>query len=215
MEPKHSWWQQIKRPVLVIGIIVAFLLGIALIVGIIGGYLFHWGWTGITTKTLWDWLQLLGILAIPVVVGFGAVWFTVRHNHDREIARMQYEADREIAADNQSEAALQAYIDSISELLLKEHLGELTPEGKPKPEYEEVRTIARVRTLTVLPRLNAKRKKFVLMFLYDSHLIFKDNTIIGLHAANLRGANLHRNYFPEANLREAQLDGADLSRVLQ
>ncbi len=27
-------------------------------------------------KTLWDLLQLLGVLAIPVIVGFGAAWFT-------------------------------------------------------------------------------------------------------------------------------------------
>jgi hypothetical protein len=48
---------------------------------------------GITTakelqpaKTLWDWLNLLGVLAIPVVVGLGAVWYTAQQGKvsDRE-----------------------------------------------------------------------------------------------------------------------------------
>src|SRR5207248_10068193 len=46
-------------------------------------------------KGLWDWLQLLGLIAIPVVVGIGAAWFTARQNHDREIAALQRNADRE------------------------------------------------------------------------------------------------------------------------
>src|SRR5207244_3060680 len=62
-------------------------------------------------KTLWDWLQLLSVLAVPVVVGFGAVWFTTRQNHDLEVA-----------TDNQRETHLQAYISSMSELMLHENL---------------------------------------------------------------------------------------------
>jgi len=27
-------------------------------------------------RTLWDWLELLAALAIPIVVGFGVAWFT-------------------------------------------------------------------------------------------------------------------------------------------
>ena len=51
---KRSWWHTIRKLLVVIVIIVACAVGIALIVGIIGGYLYHWVWTGITTKTLWD-----------------------------------------------------------------------------------------------------------------------------------------------------------------
>lgn len=63
MVAKRSWQQTVLKLPLAIGIIVACVLGIALIVGIIGGYLDRWGWTGITTKTLWGWLNLLSILA--------------------------------------------------------------------------------------------------------------------------------------------------------
>jgi len=55
---------------------------------ITGTYKFKWGWTGFhehigpnvqqypPTKTLWYWLQLFGVLAIPVVVGLGKLCFT-------------------------------------------------------------------------------------------------------------------------------------------
>ena len=60
--------------------------------------------------------------------------------------------------DNQRETALQTYIDKMSELLLEKHLRTSQPE-------EEVRKIARVRTLTVLRGLDANRKGSVLQFL--------------------------------------------------
>jgi Pentapeptide repeats (8 copies) len=109
------------------------------------------------------------------------------------------------------EAALQAYIDKMSELLLKEHLGcELTSKGKLTPEEEEARKIARVRTLTVLPRLDANRKRSVLQFLYESHLIDKDKRIIDLHGADLSVAYLFAANLSGADLSEAELNGANL-----
>ena len=89
-------------------------------------------------KTLWDWLNLLGVLAIPAVVGLGAASYT---------AQQGKVSDRE-HTDNQRETALQAYIDKMSELLLHEKL-------RDSAEEDEVGKIARVRTLTILPRLNA------------------------------------------------------------
>ena len=59
--------------------------------------------------------------------------------------------------DNQRETALQEYIDKMSELLLQKNLRE-------SAEEDEVRKIARVRTLTILPRLDARRKGSVLHF---------------------------------------------------
>jgi hypothetical protein len=70
----RSWWQHIKQhPFIVAGIIVVSGLLVALIVVEVRA-----NGTGFAGKTLWDWLQLLAALAIPLVVGFGAVWFTIR-----------------------------------------------------------------------------------------------------------------------------------------
>src|SRR6266566_1389790 len=150
----RSWWQRIKQhPVRSAVSIGAGLLGIALLVAFIGGYFFNWDWTGFSSyipptkdsnfqrgKTLWDWLNLLGVLAIPAVVGLGAAWYTTQQGKV---------SDRE-NTDNQHETALQAYIDKMSELLLEKRLRESPPEA-------EVRTVARVRTITILSQLDARR----------------------------------------------------------
>jgi uncharacterized protein YjbI with pentapeptide repeats len=85
-------------------------------------------------------------------------------------------------------------------------------------EEDEVRKIARVRTLTVLPRLDADRKMSVLQFLYESGLINKDKLIIDLSGANLfqadlLQANLSNANLSAANLSPANLDGANLSEA--
>jgi len=95
MVVRRSWWQKIKQhwlSILVIAIILVVTIDL-----IIVGYRVNWtGFNGNSKsgKTLWDWLNLLGVLAIPIVVGFGVTWFTVRHNHDIEIAREQHENDQ-------------------------------------------------------------------------------------------------------------------------
>jgi len=196
MEARYrSWWQQIKQHRVAFG--VGAIVFVVVIVIIIIGY--QLDWTGFKGKTVWDWLQLLGVLAIPVVVGFGAAWFT---------AQQGKVSDRE-NTDNQRETALQRYIDKISELLLHEKL-------RDSGEEDEVRNVARVRTLTVLLRLDANRKRIVLQFLYESGLIKKDESIIDLRTAHLRAADLDRvtprgAYLSGANLGGADLSGADLN----
>ena len=206
----RSWWQRIKQhPVRSAVSIGAGLLGIALLVALIGGYFFTWDWTGLSSytppvkdsnfqrgKTLWDWLNLLGVLAIPAVVGLGAAWYT---------AQQGKVSDRE-NTDNQRETALQTYIDKMSELLLHEKL-------RDSAEEDEVRNVARVRTLTVLLRLDANRKSNVLQFLYESGLINKDESIIDLRTVRLRASDLDRVIPRGAYLSGADLSGADLRRA--
>lgn len=191
------------RSLLVISIIIVLAVFIMLA---IAGYWFQWSWTGLPehigpktpqsqqyqpAKTAWDWLQLLGTLAIPVVVGFGVAWFTTK----------QTKVSNAENKDNQRDAALQAYIDKMSELLLEKNLRGSSP-------GDEVRNIARARTLTVLRQLDSERKAYVLKFLYESHLIDKGGQIVDLHEADLSGA-----YLVYANLSGADLGGAYLSEA--
>ena len=224
--------QKIKQhPFIASGILVVIVAVIAFIVAV---WKFGWDWTGFTAgaskitisstsngtttatelqpaRTLWDWLGLLATLAIPVVVGLGAAWFTAQQGKVSDAEN----------TDNQRETALQAYIDKMSELLLHEKL-------RDSAEEDEVRNIARVRTLTVLRGLDAIRKASVLQFLYESSLIAKSKHIIDLNGADLRGAELVGAFlnetdlsgadFREADLREADLKGtilykANLSRA--
>ena len=130
-----SWWQKIKQHRVAIGVTAIVL--VVVIALIIAGYWFDWtgfnGYNQVTiahtisgtnagtvTKTeeyqpgkgLWDWLNLLGVLAIPAVVGLGAAWYTAQ----------QGEVSERENKDNQREAALQDYIDKMSELLLAQNL---------------------------------------------------------------------------------------------
>jgi uncharacterized protein YjbI with pentapeptide repeats len=166
---------------------------VALVAFIFAAYRFGWSGTGFLNKTLWDWLQLL---FVPAVLTLGALWFIAGQNHHREIAR-------DITLDNQQEAELQHYLDKMSELLLVHDL-------RNASEYAEVGKIARVRTLTILRRLDAERKGSVLRFLHESELIDKDKLIIDLSEAHLGGAHLIDAHLSEAHLREADLRGADL-----
>jgi uncharacterized protein YjbI with pentapeptide repeats len=200
----HSWWQKAKKPLEIFCIIVVCLLMVALLVVIILAYVFNVNVPGLRGKTLWDWLQLLIIPAVLVVGGYVFNYTTTRAEQRNTQVRDQ--AEQAIASDNQREAALQAYIDSISELLLHEKLRE-------SGEDDEVRTIARVRTLTVLPRLDKVRKRSVLQFLHESGLIHKATKVIDLREADLSGADLRGANLREADLREADLGGAYLSRA--
>src|SRR3989442_684979 len=74
---------------------------------------------GFAGKTLWDWLQLLGILAIPAVVALASILFSMQQSQMSEaISQKQHQTDLQIAQDQQQEMALQTYLDRMSELLL-------------------------------------------------------------------------------------------------
>jgi uncharacterized protein YjbI with pentapeptide repeats len=252
-EQHQKWWQQLKQHRVAIG--VGAIVLVVVIALIIIGYWFDWtgfnGYNkvliahtvsgtnaGTVTKTeeyqpgkgLWDWLQLLGILAIPVVVGLGTVLFTTqqanesdknrekRHKTDIQIADAnrvrQQQTDLQIAADNQHEAALQTYLDKMSELLLKEHLGdERIVSGA---EYKHVQKIARTRTLIILHLLDSERKGSILQFLYEAGLISgdKDKVVIQLQGADLNGAKLTRIFLNGVNLSRVDLNEAILYRAL-
>ncbi len=180
MEIYRPPWQ--KHPLIIV-VSIFVLVGIAVI---IAGYRFNWGFS---TKTLWDWLQLL---IIPIVLAIGGYLF----NHSTS------KSEQAVALANQHEVALQTYIDKMSELLLENKLRDSKPE-------DEVRKIARSRTLTVLHSLDQIRKRSVLQFLYESDLINKDmgGCIVSLDGANLKGINLSSITLCGADLSGANLDG--------
>jgi hypothetical protein len=207
----RSWWQQIKQyRVIILSVATILIVAIGLI---IVGYRFEWtGFNGNNKsgKTLWDWLQLL---IIPLALAVIAILFN----------RSERKNEQKIASDNQQETALQAYLDRLSELLMKEGLRTSQPE-------DEVRTVARVRTLTVLRQLDEDRKAYVIQFLYESDLVCAgvDKCIIDLTGADLffadffrpngtdlsgvcmSGAELNFADFTLANLEQADLSEAEL-----
>jgi serine phosphatase RsbU (regulator of sigma subunit) len=129
-----------------------------------------WGWTGFGEKKLWDWLQLLSALAIPVVLTVAGFWFAVQQQ-EREAKRAALE--RELEDQRTQDAALQIYFDQMTQLMLERNL-------RNSEEGSEVRTLARARTLTVLRRLDSDRKRSLLLFLYEAKLINKEEPVVNL-----------------------------------
>jgi hypothetical protein len=155
---------------------------------------------GFTGKKPWDFIQLL---LIPLVLAGVGYWFTAT----------QTQVSLQVTEDQQRETTLKTYLDDISDLLLNHNL------HRSKPE-DEVRQVARERTLTTLRRLDAERNRFVLQFLQDAQLIGVKDAVIDLSyanlgndyltSANLRNTNLYRAYLFNADLFNAHLDGANL-----
>ncbi len=98
-------------------------------------------------------------------------------------------------SESERTAILQLYLDRLSELLRKDGLRESKPN-------DVVRSIARIQTLTVLPKLDVERRGHILRFLCEAGLI----PIIDLEGANLSGVNLLG-----ADLRNAQMNKVNLS----
>jgi hypothetical protein len=115
--------------------------------------------------------------------------------------RAQNRATLEAEERRAQDEALQAYLDNMSGMLIPSNK---QPSLYDDPVPDSLRTVARARTLTVLPRLGGDRKARVVQFLYESGLITKDKVIVDL----LKGADLHG-----ANLGEAQLSYANLSKA--
>lgn len=173
-------------------------------------YRFAWSGIGFQGKTVWDWLSLL---IIPVALALVALSFN----------QVNTRTERQIALDKQREDLLQTYLDRMSELLLEKGLRTSQP--------DEVRNVARVRTINILTQLDAKRVGYVFAFLREAKLLDLSNPVVSLKGTdftdinwsgadlsftnlsetNLRGANLSYADFYGANLSQSELWDADLS----
>ena len=164
------------------------------------------GLGGTGEKTGLDLLQAVAAISIPIVVVVMGAIFT----------RAQSESQQQAEEQRAQDTALQSYLDQMSQLLIDEDLRNSDPD-------DEVRTLARARTLTVLNRLDGRRKGSVMRFLKEAELIEQgkfhgrpdDYPIIKLHEADLTkvdltDGNLHRTYLFAANLSGADLSGASM-----
>jgi uncharacterized protein YjbI with pentapeptide repeats len=174
-----------------IAIVLVVLLGVLTLIGLPFGI------------TLWAWVKLL---IVPAVIAAGGLWFN----------RQQRERELQIADRRAQDEALQAYLDQMSDVLIPN-------EGRPslydKDPPDSLRSVARARTLTVLPRLDGDRKARVVQFLYEVDLITRGRLVIQLAGADLRrailaDAKLRKIHLASLNLSEADLRNADLREAV-
>jgi uncharacterized protein YjbI with pentapeptide repeats len=178
-------------------------------------------------KTLWDWLQLSGILAIPI-----ALYYFERTEQKRADKRNDLEVKE--SASIAREEALEAYIYQVSQLLIDKGLAvEIQNIAKNIPDQnsecakviaikEELESdskisimldIIRALSLSILRKLgkDGERKGEVIRFLIDIKILDKLNLASAeLAGANLAHANLTYANFQKANFQNANLVFADL-----
>lgn len=162
------------------------------------------------TRNLWDWVELV---LPPLLVLAGLLWLAhtgravMRDGLGRTMAAIQ-----ESSAARRRQMILDAYLDSMSDFLLKNGL-------RTAPADATVRSVALARTLAVLRSLDGEGRGQVLQYLADAGLIGR-NRIINLRDADfsyalLEGAQLRNAYLwladlHDAHLRQVDLRGADL-----
>jgi len=118
-----------------IAIILVVLLGLLTLIGLPFGI------------TLWEWVKLL---MVPAVIAAGGIWFN----------RQQRQRESEIAEQRAQDEALQEYLEQMSQMLTDKE----RPLRRAQPG-DDLSTVARARTLTVLTRLDDDRKGTVVRFL--------------------------------------------------
>jgi hypothetical protein len=180
-------------------------------------------------KTLWDWMELL-IVPLAIAFSLAGVGMAERRNErriaderikqDRAIADERVTQERELSESRAQEAAMEAYLEQMSTLLLDKNLGTSEP-------GDESRVIARVWTLTILRRLTGERKGVVVRFLYESELIqvgenksgeMGPDVVISLANADLTHAilahtNLANACLPQVNLMHGNLAQVNLTNA--
>jgi type II secretory pathway pseudopilin PulG len=126
-----------------------------------------------TSRTFWDWMTVLTISAVIGLIGF---LYTIS----------QQQQQRDIQDQQAKDAALQAYLDQMSALLLDKD----RPLGESKQD-DAVQTLARMRTVTALRMLDAEQNESVTTFLKESDLVNfrlpsdKTETVLRLDHADL------------------------------
>jgi hypothetical protein len=196
-DQQHRWRPTRRQVLWTVGIVVALLVLIRI------GYVLPgtgFGQSKVAqdvrpAKTLWDWLDLL---IVPIVLAIGGYLFTRSENRATQAAAERRAQDE----------ALQAYLNNMSEMLIP---NKDQPSLYDEPPPDSLRSVARARTLTVLPRLAGDGKGRVVQFLYEAGLIpvGRPIPIVDLAGADLGQADLSHADLSEVDLSHADLSGAE------
>jgi len=142
-------------------------------------------------------LNWLNLFLIPLVLIVAAVWLT------QAWRRTQFE----IARQRDERAMIEAYYDRLTSLLLERNLRQADSD-------DEVARAARAHTLTLLRELDGRARGQVLRFLYESALLNADHPAVDLQSAQLSAIDLARVQMAGVNLRNVDLREAQLIEAI-
>ncbi|CAF3919801.1 unnamed protein product [Rotaria sordida] len=139
-----------------------------------------------------DILKILGVLLVPLTLGVATTVLSMQKTHlsqenrqkDIDIAQQQRQQGAYLADQAEKERILATYLYDISMLLLSNN-GTLD-KGSIIP------SVVRAKTLTTLLQLDTQRKRQIILFLYETKLIMRNNEQ------------------PPINLVDADLDNLDM-----
>ncbi|MDV3348190.1 hypothetical protein D0962_35165 [Leptolyngbyaceae cyanobacterium CCMR0082] len=118
---KRNWWW------LLIGLTIFVIAFLAFVLDN------WWPRTGFNGKTLWEWLELLGVPLTLAILGY------FLQQQEQKRAREYADQQREIAADEAKDEILQAYFDRLSVLLVDKNLlaiaSKIYPKGKSRKQH--------------------------------------------------------------------------------
>jgi len=112
-----------------------------------------------------------------------------------------------LEAGRAQEAALQNYFERVGKLLIEHPLRRASP-------GDNLSTLVRAHTLSLLESLDPDRKRMPLLFLYEAKLVHKSKPVVSLQAANLSKANLRGVHLFQTSLRDLFLSKANLSEAV-
>jgi hypothetical protein len=130
---------------------------------------------------------------IGALVALGGVFTTQIVNISLEERRAQ--ETRNIEAQRAQDAALQTYVDHISNLMSDWSLDDTPPDS---PGFK----LAQAQTFTLFMSIDSARRRIPLRLIYDLALIRKDMPLLSLKGAALDTADLHEITLLDVSLRE-------------
>ncbi|CAF1207409.1 unnamed protein product [Didymodactylos carnosus] len=154
------------------------------------------------TKDCHAWLTLLVTALVPLMIVIFTVVITVTQQSSADRQRQQEQQQ----ADNiQNEQIFSVYVDDISKLLLTK---EVTTDNKAL-------MYIRTKTLSSLRKLDTRRRKHLLLFLYESQLLQYDEAKKHDRSTlNLAGANLnHIDIEKPTNFNNLSLPSVELNNA--
>ena len=204
-----------RRVKVLVGVVLAVMF-----VLIVYGYSdMPWsGWIGVANKRFWDYLDLL---FVPAALALGVYWLNRRQDErdqqaeedrsrrESEAQAAQVERALEVENERAQDAAVQAYLDQLTQLLVTQGDDALI---KMQVD-EDVRQVIQARSEPLLRSLSATRRWGLVLFLAVMGLLAKARPLVSLAGADLRGVDGREAPLAGINLRGADLMEADLSNA--
>jgi uncharacterized protein YjbI with pentapeptide repeats len=163
----------------------------------------------VAKKSLWEFLDLLIVPLALAIIGFGFTF--IQDNRQQKIEDQRTESAIKIEEQRAQNAALQAYLDQMNDLILDRKLLKVN-KGVPVHERgDPVHTLAQARTTTAITQFDGENNQAVTRFLSDSGLL-KEPALLA--NTDLEGAQLPNAVLQNANLAGTNLTGANLTEAV-